>query len=239
MSYYRGFTLLELMIAILIFAMISTAAYRLFDSVTRAHQVTDGLLDSLDELQRVEVVFEKDLFQIVSRSIRNEFGDKEPAIQAPSKSGYLIEFTRSGWKNPLNLVRSNLQRVAYAFEEGELIRYYWPVLDRAPDPIIIRQVLLSDVAGVRIRFMDDKKQWRQSWPPFVESKGEKQGKSEQPVAMPAAIDLAVQHDYYGLIEIVTPLSTFKPGDLESKEKEGQEKKKKGKEERDIELEEDE
>ncbi len=65
-----------------------------------------------------------------------KFGDKESALFGPSKNGFLLEFTRFGWKNLLLSTRSNLQRVAYAFEENELVRYYWPVLDRAPDPLL-------------------------------------------------------------------------------------------------------
>ena len=46
MNRHLGFTLLELMIAIVIFAMISSAAYKLFDSVSKAKRVTDDVLGS-------------------------------------------------------------------------------------------------------------------------------------------------------------------------------------------------
>ena len=76
------------MIAILIFAMVSTAAYRLFDSVTRSQQVADNVFSSLDEIQRTQAIIEKDMMQVVGRSIRNEFGDKESAVVAPSQNGF-------------------------------------------------------------------------------------------------------------------------------------------------------
>lgn len=167
MKQSRGFTLIELMIAILIFAMISTAAYKLFDSVSRAQQVTDGILDRLDGLQRAMVVIEKDLFQVAPRPIRDEFGDRRKAMLAPGKNGELLEFTRFGWRNPIQEIRSNMQRVAYSLEEDELVRYYWLMLDRAPDPVVVRQVLMSGVTGVRLKFMDEKKRWQLSWPPKI------------------------------------------------------------------------
>ncbi len=68
----QGFTLLELMIAILVFALISTAAYKLMDTVICGQQVTDGLLDDLDDMQRAKMTIEKDLFQLASRPVRNE-----------------------------------------------------------------------------------------------------------------------------------------------------------------------
>ncbi|WP_263078635.1 type II secretion system minor pseudopilin GspJ [Endozoicomonas sp. Mp262] len=219
MNVQKGFTLLELMIAILIFAMISTAAYKLFESVTKAQQVTDGLLDSLDEIQRTQITIEKDLMQMSARSIRNEFGDKEPAVFGPTKEGDLLVFTRTGWRNPLNSTRSDLQRVAYAFEEGELVRYYWPVLDRAPDPVVIRQTLLSDVRAVQVRFMDEKKLWKPAWPPFKEAKESGKKEERESAVMPVAVEVAVQHEYYGLLEATIPLMTFKEKELQGKDEE--------------------
>lgn len=227
----RGFTLIELMIAILIFAMISTAAYKLFDSVSRAQQVTDGILDHLGQMQRALVVIEKDLFQIAPRPIRDEFGDRQKAIQAPGQNGELFEFTRFGWRNPLKKIRSDLQRVAYNLEDGELIRYYWLMLDRAPDPVLIRQVLMGDVVGVRLKFMDEKKRWQSTWPPknqgqpqLVQAAG-KEGKSEGQggrTQMPHAIELTVNHKDYGALTTILPLMTYKSSEVQ-KLKLGQEK----------------
>ncbi len=223
----KGFTLIELMIAIVIFALISTAAYKLMNTVTQGQQVTDGLLDDLDDMQRAKMTIEKDLFQVINRSIRNEFSDKEPALFGPSKNGFMLEFTRSGWKNPLRSTRSNLQRVAYALEDNELIRYYWPVLDRAPDPILIRQVLLTEVLELRIQYMDDKYRWLPSWPPHKEVKAGK-GKDTKVDkstnddkhydSLPRAIEVSLQHAIYGQITTTLPLATYKAEDNADKDK---------------------
>ncbi|WP_051786179.1 type II secretion system minor pseudopilin GspJ [Endozoicomonas numazuensis] len=211
----KGFTLLELMVAIMLFAMISTAAYKLFDSVSRAQQVTDGILDNLDEIQRAQLILEKDLFQMAARSVRDEFGDSQPAVKSPSRDGFAIEFTRSGWRNPLKELRSNLQRVAYDLEEGELVRYYWLMLDRAPDPVQTRQVLLSNVHGLKVRFMDEKKRWSSRWPPAKQTEEQKPAgearKSEDPV-MPHAIELTLQHGNFGALVTVLPVMDYKPSD---------------------------
>ena len=225
MKQSRGFTLIELMIAILIFAMISTAAYKLFDSVSRAQQVTDGILDRLDGLQRAMVVIEKDLFQIAPRPVRDEFGDRRKAMLAPGKNGELLEFTRFGWRNPIQEIRSNMQRVAYSLEEDELVRYYWLMLDRAPDPVVVRQVLMSDVTGVRLKFMDEKKRWQLSWPP--KNQGQQQaaqtaataagkvgGGAEERPQMPHAIELTLQHKEYGALTTMLPLLTYKPSETQ-------------------------
>ena len=223
MNRNQGFTLIELMIAILIFAMISTAAYKLFDSVSRAQQVTDGILDRLDGMQRTLVVIEKDLFQLAPRPIRDEFGDRQKALLAPGNNGELLEFTRFGWRNPLREIRSNLQRVAYSLEDGELARYYWLMLDRAPDPVVVRQVLMDGVVGARLKFMDEKKRWQSTWPP--KSRGQQVGQQAQAAAgkaggqedrpeMPHAIELTIQHKDYGALTTVLPLLTYKPSEAQ-------------------------
>ncbi|WP_257276200.1 MULTISPECIES: type II secretion system minor pseudopilin GspJ [unclassified Endozoicomonas] len=215
MSGSKGFTLLELMIAIMLFAMISAAAYKLFDSVSRAQQVTDGILDYLDEIQRAQLILEKDLFQMTARPVRDEFGDSQPAVVSPSLDGFALEFTRAGWRNPLKELRSNLQRVAYNLEEDELVRYYWLMLDRAPDPILIRQVILNNVHGLKVRFMNEKKRWSSSWPPAKQSRGGKPAgrarKTEDPV-MPYAIELTVKHVDFGTLVTILPALDYKSSD---------------------------
>ena len=206
----RGFTLLELMISILLFAMISTAAYKLFDSVSRAQTVTDGILDKLDTIQRAEVIIEKDFFQMIDRPIRDEQGEKIESFKAPSRDGFLVEFTRSGWRNPINALRSNLQRVAYNIEGGELIRYYWLMLDRPQEPVRFRQKVLSGVRGLKFRFLDEKRQWRNSWP--VSSSLLQPGQTKkQGSGMPLAVEIAMTHEEFGSIMMVVPGITDKKG----------------------------
>lgn len=205
---YKGFTLLELMVAIVIFSMISTAAYKLFMSVTRAHEVTQSVLDELDKLQRAEIVLEKDLFQMVRRPVRDESGRQQAALKLPGTGGVLIEFSRSGWQNPLQTTRSTLQRVAYTMEGNELIRYYWPMLDRAPDTPRIRQSVMSGVSSVKFRFLDENKRWVNAWPPV--QKFQPNAPGDNLTQMPGAVEMAIVHEKMGSMITVVPLITYKP-----------------------------
>ncbi len=203
-----GFTLLELMVAIVLFSMISTAAYKLFMSVTRAQEVTQLVLDDLDKLQRAEIVLEKDLFQMTRRPVRDESGRQQPALKVPGTGGTLVEFTRSGWQNPLQVTRSTLQRVAYALEGHQLIRYYWPMLDRAPDSTRIRQTVMSEVSSVKFRFLDDHKRWTSAWPPM--QKFQQGAPGDSLAQIPAAVELTIVHEKQGSIVTVVSLATYKP-----------------------------
>ncbi|WP_419835464.1 type II secretion system minor pseudopilin GspJ [Endozoicomonas atrinae] len=204
----NGFTLLELMVAIVLFSMISTAAYKLFMSVTRAQEATQVVLDDLDKLQRAEIVLEKDLFQMTRRPARDERGMQQPALKAPGPGGASMEFTRSGWQNPLQEMRSTLQRVAYVVEGKQLIRYYWPVLDRAPEATRIRQVVMSGVNSMKVRFLNDHKQWVSAWPPRQNLQQAPSGGSVDQV--PAAVELTIVHEDMGSMVTVVPLITYKP-----------------------------
>ncbi|WP_067521682.1 type II secretion system minor pseudopilin GspJ [Endozoicomonas ascidiicola] len=204
----QGFTLLELMVAIAIFGIISTAAYKLFISVTGAREVTQSVLSELDKVQRAEVILEKDLMQIVGRPVRDNAGIIQPALKSPAVNGALIEFTRMGWDNPLQLTRSTLQRVAYSVEGSELIRYYWSMLDRAPDASPIRQKVLADVKSARFRFLDSNKRWVNQWPSNVQLPGAPS--SDGLSQIPAAIELTIIHEQKGSMITLVPLSTYKP-----------------------------
>lgn len=204
----RGFTLLELMVAIMLFSMISAAAYKLLTSAMRAQEVTQSVLDELDKLQRAEIVLEKDLFQMARRSVRDGSGQQQSALKVPGTGGTLIEFTRSGWQNPLQVTRSTLQRVAYSLEGDRLIRYYWPVLDRAPGSNRIRQPVMSGVKGVKFRFLDEHKRWMSSWPPTqnLQQSASDEGRTKIPVA----VELTIVHEKVGPMVTVVPLASYKP-----------------------------
>jgi general secretion pathway protein J len=166
----RGFTLLELLVAISIFALLSIIAYSGLNSVLNARQALNENMDRLAEVQRTNLFMGGDLRQILNRGIRDEYGD----IQLPLISnelnydvtGRLIELTRSGYPNPLAVTRSNLQRVAYRVEENTLYRMSWSELDRNPDSLPYEVALCADVNRLSFRFLDDNQEWHEQWPPL-------------------------------------------------------------------------
>ena len=201
----RGFTLLELMVAIVLFSMISTAAYKLLTSVTGAHEVTQSILHKLDKQQRTEIIVEQDLLQISGRPITDETVQR-PALQVPGSGTILMEFTRSGWQNPLQAERSNLQRVAYAHEGSELIRYYWSTLDRISTTPRIRQLLMTEVSSVKVRLLDQGKRWLTRWPhsPMAADQG------NSLTHLPLAVELTIVHEKMGPMVTIVPLSGYTP-----------------------------
>jgi type II secretion system protein J len=60
----RGFTLLEIMIALTIFAVISTLAWQILDGAMRTSSATDTRAAKLNQLQRAWSLMERDFFQL-------------------------------------------------------------------------------------------------------------------------------------------------------------------------------
>ncbi|MCY4656388.1 MAG: type II secretion system minor pseudopilin GspJ [Gammaproteobacteria bacterium] len=159
----KGFTLLELVIALGVFAVIGLISAQL---LTHSINVTETILDRsgrLIEVQRALQTIQRDLSQHRGTSIRNQFGDREESIEL--RSSVELEFTRAGWSNPLGRKRSNLQRVAYLLEEGRLIRRFWHVLNRPNELEHQDQVLLTSVTSVRFNVITEDGQRQIQWPP--------------------------------------------------------------------------
>jgi len=186
----RGFTLLELLIALAIFALVAAMAYGGLNTMLRT---TDGMEARADALRAIQLGWlwvDRDLEQFLDRPIRNEYGDRLAALRVGTPDGDLIEFTRAGWSNPLGEARSSLQRVAYRLEDDILYRRWWLVLDRAQDSAPVEEPLLEGVTEVEIRVLDDQRRWQAQWPPLDQD-------PEAPPARPLAIELRLHTGAFG------------------------------------------
>lgn len=172
-----GFTLLEVMIAISITALIGISSTNLLSNIIESKKVTDIRSEQLTTLQRFNQFVSRDVEQIINRGIRDQYGDAQPAIIIDG-TDYLAEWTRLGWRNnPMNEdPRATIQRVAFQLfdindEECEqakerlqdwgnlepkgscLLRYFWPMLDRSGDSEPKTQVILDLVEQLEIEIL--------------------------------------------------------------------------------------
>jgi general secretion pathway protein J len=186
-----GFTLLELLVALAVFAIMATAAYSGLQSVLRARVAVEAESQRLTELQMAFHFLERDLAQTLNRGIRDEYGQLRPGLEGNAVTGALITFTRAGWDNPLDRPRATLQRLSYRLREGFLVRSHWSALDRSgfsqPQDIS----LLSRVQEIEIRFLDEQNDWRTIWPPPVVD--------QEPIDPPRAVELSVTLSDWGEI----------------------------------------
>jgi general secretion pathway protein J len=97
------------------------------------------------------------------------------------------------------LPRGTLQRVAWRLEEGELIRYYWTVLDRTLDNQPAGRVLLDGVESVEFRFMQDNGEWTDEWPP--EDRPGALGLRQRPRAVEVVLTTEEEGEIARLLEV--------------------------------------
>jgi len=183
-----GFTLLELLVALAIFAVLAAIAYTALSQVLETRRHIESKSARLTALQMTFTVLERDIEQGVDRGVRDEFGDAEAAMKGGGTGTTLLSLTRNGWRNPLSLPRSHLQRVAYVFDKKQLVRLSWPVLDRGPNVEPYPEVLLDDVKAVELRFLDAAHAWQDFWPT-----------PNQTAALPRAVEVTVELADWGRI----------------------------------------
>jgi len=159
----RGFTLLELLVSLSIFALISVSLYGSLSSMLDTKQHLESETEQLRDLQTAFRIIGRDIEQAVDRPVRTVYQpDPLPAMNWEEHPG-VFEFTTGGRRNPLLAKRSSLQRVAYRLEDGELIKDSWPVLDRGIESEPFSQVLLRGVESFELSFVDDMGTYR-VWP---------------------------------------------------------------------------
>lgn len=166
-----GFTLLELLIAMAIFATIAVISYSGLSSMMKTSKAVEIDAARLKEIQIAVLFMQRDLLQSVNRPVREQYGSTLEALRSNDQGNVRLEFTRGGRRNPAGFLRSSLQRVGYGIDDDEnLVRFIWPVLDRSQDTKAIKHELLSKVENLQFRFLDKSNSWVQSWPPITTNK---------------------------------------------------------------------
>ncbi|WP_212625981.1 type II secretion system protein GspJ [Pseudomonas sp. PP3] len=141
-----GFTLLELVIAMAIFALLGLASWALFDGVVRVQQSSVAHERELRNLQRAIAVIERDVLHVTD----------QPLVLQQTQ----LHWQRGNWRNPLDLPRSERQALTYRLEEGAL----WRESRAEGSTVVQRQKLLDDVRDLRWRLFDARTGWRNDWP---------------------------------------------------------------------------
>lgn len=168
-STIRGFTLIEVMVAMFLLAIIGTAGFTMLQQITGARSKIETQSDRITELQRTFYWLTEDISQIIDRPVRSAVDSILPAFQYNVQGSSLMDFTRAGWANPAADIlpaRSSLQRVSYMLEDDRLLRSYWYHLDSLEETPTKRRQLLTGVENLTVRFMDPEGSWQDQWPPL-------------------------------------------------------------------------
>lgn len=211
----RGFTLIEVLVAMAITAVVGIMAYATLNSSVDAVERSEQQTQRLNDINTFFAIFSKDIRQVVARSIRNENGEYESALMSQEGDTVGLRLTRTGWQNPRPevFVRSQLQRVHYQLEGKTLVRESFYMIDRAEgEPESVRSELLDKVVSLKFRFMTEprsggshellKGKWLDSWPPQV------QGVAQDDVVsdlLPVVVEITMELQDWGEIRRVYDL----------------------------------
>jgi len=162
-----GFTLIEVVVAIFIAAIMFAIGYRALNQAMTERDALATAQDRITEIQRGMRVVAQDFAQLAARAARDTqgTGELQAAITATSRDNTLVTFSRTGWSNPAGIQRPAEQRVRYRFVDGSLVRDHWLSVDPALNTEPRQRVLLTKVQSVEIRFLDPAtRTWRNDWP---------------------------------------------------------------------------
>jgi general secretion pathway protein J len=162
----RGFTLIEVVIAMFIAAIMFAIGYGAINQALRDRDSLNVSQARVTEIQLGMRVVAQDFAQTIARAARDTSGNGQlmPAMVAEGSSDVIITFTRGGWSNPAGIQRPAEQRVRYRFLDGSLVREHWLSVDPALNAEPRRRTLLTRVKAVEIRFLDPvSRQWRNDW----------------------------------------------------------------------------
>ncbi len=202
-----GFTLLEILVAVFITGMLALGVWQVMNILIASRDGIDRVSSEFQQVQRTIMMFERDIFHAIDRSVRDGFGDRQPAMSSRANNADLV-LTRQGWRNPLGERRSELQRVSWEYNDldHELMRRYWVVVDRAQDTDEREQVLLEGVESVELRFRDRNESWIDNWPAEEPRTGDDQ--AMQQAGLPTAVEMTLEHERFGTIRRVVDLGGF-------------------------------
>ncbi len=191
----QGFTLLELLVAVAIFAVMAALAYGGLNTVVNSHEQARQEAERLADFQRAWFRLGRDLEQAAPRLIRDEYGDYQPAMRggAAADEEPVLEFTRAGRADLGGKPRSRLQRVAYVVREGRLVRLSWTVLDRAQDSEPTDAELLAGVENIAVRFLDTEGVWHNLWPDAIQAAEPRLGE------LPQGVEVTLDTERWGRI----------------------------------------
>lgn len=202
----RGFTLIEMLLAVVIFAAVGLASVSVLNTVVQNDHASKAKVEQLQQLQRAMLVLERDFWQIVPRQVRVN-GEAPTKLTLAGAKNFIesdddgITFVQGGWTNPgMVLPRSEVQMVGYRLKQQKLERLYYIYPDAVTGTEPNVQQLLADIDEFKIRYLakdadasqnfaasSESTLWRESWD------------TEQ---WPKAIKLTIKSARLGVIERV-------------------------------------
>lgn len=183
----HGFTLIEIIVVVLVFSIMSVMAYGGLRSVLDTRRGIETSMQRTAELQRAFLRLRNDFQNLRDRPARDSFGDAQAPLMMDREGE--VTLIRGGWRSPLHSARSSLERVRYELKDGALRRASWKVVDLPQQVEPVDLALLKGVDELRWRFLGADREWREAWPSDAQASFEPGASAAAPP--PLAVELTL------------------------------------------------
>ena len=182
---------MEIIVALVIFAILAAIVAIGLHVIINTHKRLNKVDVQLQKLEAAETLLRRDISQIINRPINDDQGASLSAVVASNNK---IEFTRSGFVNPLGLMpRSNLQRVMYKKDNNTLKRVTWSVLDRSINSKSQTMVVLNNMQDLKVQYVDAKGALSDSWGGKVNATNDNGKTKQQAIPHAVVLSLTLKH----------------------------------------------
>lgn len=165
----KGFTLIELMIAVIIFSVIAVVSYRMITSLVITNEVASSAQNKWGDLSLVMSSFSNMRERVIPLVGRDQEGNILPAIYGKAGlSGMYdsqLEATLSGTVGDPVFGNNPPKRVGYRFYRGSLYLVNWPFLNRVLTTRPEINLFIDNVQNFEVTYLYPDNQWRNAWPP--------------------------------------------------------------------------
>ncbi len=189
----RGFTLVELLVAVAVLAVVAALAWGGLASVARTRALIEAEQLRLAALTRAFGRFEADLRAAIARPVRDGAGAEGPALRGEPA---LLEVTRGLPPSLIETGGADLARVAWSLQSGSLQRAAWMVLDRPAGIAPPSEALVPGTSRIEFRYLDAQGRWQSRW--------------ADSVRLPLAVELRLGIEDLGELRRVVELPAAEP-----------------------------
>ncbi len=158
----RGFTLIEVLTALLVLSLLALMSYRGLSAVLDAREHVQAETEKWRRVAAFFVRFERDVELASPRPVRFATGTA-PAWRGETvaSSDVRLEFSRFASSEGVDTAR----RIGYRLnDEQEIELWVWPGLDVAPDTVPARYPLLAGVKLFELQYLNSALAWVDAWP---------------------------------------------------------------------------
>jgi len=192
----RGFSLIELLVALAVLAVLAAVSFRGLNSVLEAEAHVQSETRRWNDVAVVVAQMGRDLSLAIARPVRDEAGRARAALivgNLQNETQGQLMVTRLGDDNSASS-QGDLRRVGYRLRAGVLEYMVWPAADAAPDTTPSVNPVLENVTDLRLRALGPDGSWTLVWPA-----------DQQVIALPRAVEAQIVFAGGGRITRIFPL----------------------------------